>query len=62
MIHAGSKRHIEMKFGEIIFILPPQIRSVVRRVELVWSKIINAEAIYIMKYILTAGTQKKKHF
>ena len=40
----------------MIFILPTQIRSVVRRMELEWRKIINAEAavsfnkIYIYEY------------
>ena len=44
MIHVGSKRCENMNFSEVIFILPPQTRSVVRRMESVWRKIINAEA------------------
>ena len=61
MIHVGSKRCENMNFGEVIFILPPQIRSVVRRMESVWRKIINAEAavsfnnIYIYQYLILSG-------
>ena len=61
MTHVGSKRRTDMNLGEIIFILPPQIvdRSVVRRMESVWRKIINADAaVSFNKICLEEGVLK----
>ena len=53
MIHVESKYLTDMNFGEILFILPSQIRSVIRRMESVWRKIIKSEAAVCFKYIYT---------
>jgi hypothetical protein len=40
-----------MNFGEIIYSLPPFTRRIARKIESIWKKLINAEAVVVFNKI-----------